>query len=281
VPFKGYRLQVGATRCKFNNLNANLKMKLAAIYNCWNDWDWLEISVKNIEKLVDGIIIIASEKSNWGEISPIPAEWIDKVIIREPFFNHPLNCETDKRNFGLSMAKKLQFTHFIQMDCDELYEREPFLKAKDRFLNEPELQGLVCRTQVYFKSPKLTLGLDHTLVPFIHKLTPFIKNEFNKGYPYAWERGNIHIDPSRSFNINSGVKMDPIIMHHYSWVRSDYEKKIRNSTARFNILKDKNLLTDLRQCKEGDYIEFYRARLARATVDFGIPEFYAASIQGL
>jgi len=256
-------------------------MRLAAIYNVWNDWDWLEISTKNIVPLVDGVIIIASEKSNWGEISTIPEQWKDKVIIREPFFNHPLNCETDKRNFGLQEARKVGYTHFISLDADELYEAEPFLRAKEAFENE-DLKGMVCRTQVYFKSPRLTLGLDHTLVPFIHKLTPTIRHEFNKHYPYAWERGNIHIDPSRSLNINSGVIMSDVIMHHYSWVRADYEKKIRNSTARNNILKDKTLLTSLRHGKEGDYIEFYRTRLARATVDFGIPEIYeASSLQGL
>lgn len=249
-------------------------MRLVAILNVWSDWDWLEISVKNLEPLVDGFIIVASEKSNWGEISPIPEYWKDKVVLREPFFNHPLNCETDKRNFGLSLAIRTGYTHFLSGDVDELYEAEPFLKAKERFHVEPDLQGLVCRTQVYFKSPKLTVGLDHTLIPFIHKLTPDIKHEFNKRYPYAWEKGNIHIDPSRSLNINSGVKMDDIIMHHYSWVREDYEKKIRNSTARNNILKDRTLLQSLMHAKEGDYIEFYRKRLARATVDFGIPEFY-------
>lgn len=253
-------------------------MKLAAIYNVWDDWQWLDISTKRIEPLVDGIIVIASEKSNWGEISPIPDRWKDRVTIREPFFNHPLNCETDKRNFGISIARQSGYTHFLQMDCDELYEEEPFLKAKERFQVEPDLQGLVCRTQVYFKSPDLTVGLDHTLVPFIHKLTPWIKNEFNRHYPYARDgKGNLHIDPSRSFNINSGVKMDDILCHHYSWLRSDYEKKIRNSTARNNIMKDKNLLTQLRHGKEGDYIEFYRTRLARASVDFGIPEFYDKS----
>src|SRR6186713_298076 len=252
-------------------------MKLVAIYNCWSDWDWLDISVDKIAPLVDGFVIVASEKSNWGELSPIPSRWKDKVDIREPFFNHPLNCETDKRNFGLQIAKQRGFTHFITLDCDELYETEAFLKAKERFHMEPDLQGLVCKTQVYFKSPKLTLGFDHTLVPFIHRLNPLIKHEFNKRYPYAWENGHLHIDPSRSLNINSGVKMDEAVMHHYSWVRSDYEKKIRNSTARNNILKDKTLLTSLRHGKEGDYIEFYRTRLARATVDFEIPEFHESS----
>jgi len=252
-------------------------MKLVAIYNVWSDWDWLDISVEKFAPLVDGFVIVASEKSNWGELSPIPSRWKDKVDIREPFFNHPLNCETDKRNFGLQIAKQRGFSHFLTLDCDELYEPEAFLKAKERFHVEPDLQGLVCRTQVYFKSPTLTLGFDHTLVPFIHRLNPLIKHEFNKRYPYAWDNGHLHIDPSRSLNINSGVKMDEAVMHHYSWVRSDYEKKIRNSTARNNILKDKTLLSNLLHAKEGDYIEFYRTRLARATVDFEIPEFHESS----
>lgn len=249
-------------------------MRLVSILNVWADYDWLEIAVKNLEKLVDGFIIVASESSNCGEKYPIPYTWKDRVFIREPFFNHPLNCETDKRNYGLDLARKQGYTHFLTGDVDEIYSPEDFLKAKERFHVEPDLQGLVCRSQVYFKSPKLTVGLDHTLVPFIHKLTPTIKHEFNKRYPYAWDRGQIHIDPSRSLNINSGVKMDEIMCEHYSWVRSDYERKIRNSTATSNILKDKSLLTTLSQCKEGDYIEFYRATLRRSEVDFGIPEFY-------
>ena len=177
-------------------------MKLVAIYNVWDDYDWLEISTKKLESLVDGFIIVASERSNWGEISPIPEYWRDKVIVREPFFNHPLNCETDKRNFGLSLAKKAGYTHFLSLDADEVYEAEPFLKAKERFHVEPDLQGLVCATQVYFKSPRLTIGLDITLVPFIHKLTSTIKHEFNRKFPYAWNNGQIKIDPSRSLNIN-------------------------------------------------------------------------------
>lgn len=257
-------------------------MNLCLIYTVWDDFDWLRHSLRIMRPLVDGVIIVASEYSNYKEHSPIPEDFkIPELVIREPFFNHPLNCETDKRNFGLQLAKQRGFTHFLTLDCDELYEEEAFLKAKQRFIDEPDLQGLVCRTQVYFKSPKLTLGFDHTLVPFIHRLNPLIKHEFNKRYPYAWDHGHLHIDPSRSLNINSGVKMDEAIMHHYSWVRTDYEKKIRNSTARNNILQDKTLLNSLLQAKEGDYIEFYRKRLARATVDFGIPEFYERPLQSI
>lgn len=256
-------------------------MRLAAIINIWNDWDWLEISVKNLEGLVNGVIVVASEKSNYGEISPIPEAWKDKVHIREPFFNHPLNCETDKRNFGLDLAKQQGYTHFISMDADELYEREAFLAAKERFHVEPGLIGLVCETQVYFGSVHLTIGKDVTLVPFIHKIVPGIKHEFNRRYPYAWDNGKIRIDPSRSLSITSGVKIDSAVMHHYSWVRKDYQKKIRNSTAKNNLLRS-SILKDLVQPTPGKFIEFYQRSLVQATVDFNIDDkIFTSTRQGL
>lgn len=245
-------------------------MKLAAIYNVWHDWDLLEYSLKNIRPLVDGVIIVASERSNYGETSPIPKT--PDIYQREPQFRDARNSETDKRNYGLKIAREQGYTHFLTMDSDEFYEPEPFLKEKERFLN-PDLKGLVCQCQTYFKSPKLTIGLDRTLVPFIHELTPTIRHEFNKRYPFAWDSSGIRIDPTRSLNINGGVERSDLIMHHYSWVRKDYQVKIRNSTARNNIQRS-TVLNDLLLAKEGAYVEFYQRHLQRSTVDFGIPEIH-------
>jgi hypothetical protein len=248
-------------------------MKLVAIYNVWHDWDLLEYSLKNIRPLVDGVIIVASERSNYGEFSPIPN--LPDIYQREPQFRNARNSETDKRNYGLKIARDQGYTHFLTMDSDEFYEPEPFLKEKEKFKN-PELKGLVCQCQTYFKSPGLTIGLDHTLVPFIHELTPTIRHEFNRGYPFAWINGGIKIDPTRSFNITSGVERTDLIMHHYSWVRKDYQLKIRNSTAKTNIERS-TVLNDLLVAKEGAYVEFYQRHLQRSTVNFGIPEIHEHS----
>jgi hypothetical protein len=245
-------------------------MRLVAIYNIWNDWDLLEHSLKNIRPLVDGVIIVASENSNHGEFSPIPD--IADVYRREPQFRYARNSETDKRNYGLMVARGQNYTHFLTMDADEFYEQEVFLKEKEKFKN-PDLKGLVCQCQTYFKSPQLTIGLDTTLVPFIHELTPTIRHEFNRRYPFAWIDGGIKIDPTRSLNINSGVERTDLIMHHYSWVRKDYKLKIRNSTARLNLERS-TVLNDLLVAKEGSYVEFYQRHLQRSTVDFGIPEIH-------
>lgn len=252
-------------------------VKLAAIYNVWNDWDLLYHSTENIRPLVDGIIIIASEKSNYGEISPIPYWSRDKVFIREPQLHHPMNCETDKRNYGLNIARQEGYTHFIMLDCDELYNPVDFLREKQRFIDNPDLAGLVCATQVYFKSPTLTIGLDTTLVPFIHKITPTLKHEFNRRFPFAWEGHNIRIDPTRSLNIDSGVEWSEIVMHHFSYIRSDLKKKIRNSTARANIEKS-TLIEDYKNAKAGGYCEFYKKTLHSVPNYFNLPEMVDLSI---
>lgn len=250
-------------------------MRLAAIYCVWGDWDLLTLSIENIFQQVDGIIVVYSRKSNYGEMSD-PPDGLSfpgnvELFQREPFLRYPMHAETDKRNYGLDIAKKQGYTHFIMMDSDEFYEPEPFLKEKERFLN-PNLNGLACASQVYFKSPKLTIGLDTTRVTFIHKITPGLRFEFNRNYPFAFDKRSIYIDPTRQLNITNGVEWSNIIMHHYSWVREDYEKKIRNSTARANIERS-TIREDLISAKLGGFCKFYGKTLSAATVDFNLPEF--------
>lgn len=243
-------------------------MRLCLIYNVWNDWDLLDHSVRIMEPLVDGIIVVASSRSNYGEISPVPERWVNRVIFREPKFHVPMHSETDKRNYGLDVARKAGYTHFLTIDADEFYEPEPFLKAKELFKN-PNLKGLVCNCQTYFNNSGLTMGLDTTLVPFIHELTPTIKHDFNQKYPFAWIDGKIRIDPTRSLNINSGVERIDLIMHHMSWVRKDLEKKVRNSTARKNLERS-TIIKDVREAKHGSYIPFYDKFLYDTPDLFGI-----------
>jgi hypothetical protein len=246
-------------------------MKLAAIFICWADWDLLEHALKNIYPLVDGVIIVASETSNFGEKHPVP-DWPD-IYQREPNLRlDPRTSETDKRNFGLGIAREQGYTHYIAMDADEFYEPEPFLKAK-QYIEEKDLNGLVCQCRTYFKSPQLTIGLDSTLVPFIHKITPTLRHEFNKNYPFAWIDGQIRIDPTRSLNINSGVETtDLVTLEHYSWIRSDYQKKIRNSTARRNLERS-SILKDLSNAKPGYFCEFYQKTLMETDNLFNLPEW--------
>jgi hypothetical protein len=245
-------------------------MRLVAIFHCWHDWYLLRYAVDNIRQLVDGVIIIGSTKSNYGEYCAIPKEWHNSELhVREPRYHIPLHSETDKRNYGLDVARREGYTHFITLDSDELYKQEDFLKAKERFKENPNLIGIVCPLVVYFKSPTLSAGRDVTLVPHIHRLTSDIKHEFNRDYPFAWSKGQIQIDPSRSLNINYGVEYMDIEMHHYSYVRQDLEVKIRNSTARKNIERS-TIREDYANARPGYYCKFYKKVLTEVPNYFNI-----------
>src|SRR3989304_7958131 len=259
-------------------------MKLASIVNVWFDAsELLPYCIKNLSDCgVDGIIIIWSEASNHREVVKdylkLEDFWpgvfpIIFIVQREPFLHYPLHCETDKRNFGIEKARELGYTHFLNCDSDELYKPEEFKKAKERFKNEPDLKGLVCPSEVFFKSPCLTVGRDVTLVPFIHELTPTIKCEFNKSYPHAWIRNQIRIDPSRSFNINSGVEYtEDVTMFHYSYVRKNLEIKIRNSSARANLERSP-IREDYANAAPGVFNKFYGKTLQSCENIFNLPEF--------
>lgn len=254
-------------------------MKLVAIFHCWDDWKLLRQSVDNMRPLVDGIIVIGSFYSNFKEYSPIPSEWHnDELFVREPKFNLPLHSETDKRNYGIEVARSKGYTHFITCDADEMYKPEEFLKIKERFLN-PDLKGIVCPSIVYFKSPLLSIGRDVTLVPHIHVLTSNIRHAFNKLYPFAWSGKQIRIDPSRSLNINSGVEYtEDIELHHFSYIREDLEKKIRNSTARGNLERS-TIREDFENAKPGYFCKFYQKTLIEYPDYFKITDNFSSVIQ--
>lgn len=250
-------------------------MRLVAIYTVWSDCiDLLKPSVENILPVVDEVIIVFSNYSNYGHYIPFmcmdPHAQISYVNFEPNLNQSPHVNECEKRNHGLAIAKERGFTHFIGMDADEFYEREPFRIEKYR-IERYNMAGAVCPIKVYFKSPTLTAGFDHTLVPFIHKITPGLKFQLNsREYPFAYDKeGHAHIDPTRRLNISSGVEMSSVIMHHYSWLRSDYNLKIENSAARNNLRKS-SIYRDLENAAPGIYNEFYRQELKQCENIFNL-----------
>jgi len=257
-------------------------MRLAAVYNTWGDVDLLELSIKNIRPMVEMVIVIFSTTSNFGE--RLPQDEPDGSAFKFPdgcpiFFRQrepdlkktPRENETAKRNYGLHFAREMGATHFVTMDADEFYDPDEFKDAKECIQNPDYIKGFVVKCQTYFRSPTLTIGYDITLVPFIHELTPTIKHTFNRSYPYAWQGPQIRIDPTRSLNINSGVQLTDFTMFHFSWVRTDYRRKIRNSTAKSNLERS-TILEDLKNAKAGYFCTYYQKTLVECENKFHIPE---------
>lgn len=204
-------------------------MKLAAIYNLWDGAELLRGSMECLKDHVDLFIIVYQEVSNFGEqYDPFQDVNIDGFnclkIKYDPVSIAGSINERAKRNLGISSAKNLGFTHFIMMDTDEYYE--DFGAAKQEYLKAGK-PGSVCKLYTYFKKPTLRFVTeDGYFVPFIHELKEHtVTGERN--YPY-------YVDPTRRVNEND-VALLPVHMHHFSWVRKDIERKIRNSSAKINL----------------------------------------------
>lgn len=229
---------------------------LVGIYCVW-DHELLRASVDNILKSVDKVIIVYSNFSNYGDFMRFPIEeYKDCILVQhEPSDGQiPHKNEQAKRNRGLEEAKKIGAKYLITMDQDEFYQ-EGDVRFWYEYLKHCDVDGLVCRSHVYFGSPTLTIGEDVTFVPFIHKITANLKFVFTPDYPYTKHEGKLRIDPTRRFNLTTNVRLIGCIMHHMSWVRSDYNDKIDNSSAGSLKKIKQEILVDLQNAKEGYFVK--------------------------
>lgn len=249
-------------------------MKLAAIYNVWDGVELLKGSIEQLS--VDLLIIVYQDISNFGEafdpMIRMKADGIDKlpnVVFHKyvPSLKTGFKNETNKREIGLSIAKKNNCTHFLHMDCDEYYDKEDFKYAKNYILDN-NIKGSVCKIYTYFKKPIWRLeSPEGYYVPFIHELKP--TTSISKTYPF-------YVDLTRRIS-EKEIKEIPIFMHHFSWVRENIERKCNNSSAKQNILRG-SLLKDYYCTKlftnpDGYYLKDFNKRLILVENKFNVQGF--------
>lgn len=246
-------------------------MKLAAIYNVWDNWEMLEPSIESIRADTELVVVVAQRVSNWGQSAPIWQKLflerlnrqglIDRLIWIEPNYKEPKwqlaqAMEKAKRQAGIDFAVQQGCTHFVSMDSDEFYREYEFHFMREWIAASPIRlkQSFACSIQVYYKSPNLKLDeLDETYVPFICPLpakTGGVKN------------CNLLIDPTRRTAANyHPLNFAEIKMHHFSWVRKGgIQDKLRNSTARMNIYKPA-IIKEWEKAEAGTVLaEIYRGK---------------------
>jgi hypothetical protein len=233
-------------------------MKLAALYNVWDGDELLLGSIKQIQDHVDTIVIIYQDVSNFGEQYHPNVEYISECIrVGVKIFVYKYNPvvggggfnERAKRNMAIEIARKAGCTHFFHIDVDEYYEN--FSVIKEAYI-QADRSGSVLKLFTYFKEPTLRFeNPDNYYVPFIHQLKPDTTAGSFKQYPF-------YVDPTRRVNEIDVIEL-PFFMHHFSWVRKDIMRKVRNSTARSNIDKT-TLVTDYLSpdTKEGTLVRDYQ-----------------------
>jgi len=205
--------------------------KLAAIYNIWDGVELLKGSIDCIKNHVDLIIIVYQNTSNFGEpfapLSDIDTSDVEAYhcpVIYEKYTPIAMGGtfnEQNKRNIGITIARKNGCSHFFHIDVDEYYE--DFGKSFEEYM-ELGSSGSVCPIYTYFKKPTWRLEtLDNYYVPFIHHLKDHTASGYGFNYKY-------YVDPTRVIN-EADVSILSTPMHHYSWVRNDIKRKARNSSA--------------------------------------------------
>lgn len=227
-------------------------MKLAAIYNIWDGEEWLEKSINSIREHVDVVICVSSLYSGWGEFYPGGLTKAQELKKRGLVDSHrkfdgsgsnPQKIEINKRLRGLELAKEQGCTHFLYMDCDELYNPKQFAEARN-MVDKNNYAATACSIQSYYKWKYKAKNLDNYYVPFICKI--FNSTTHARRFP-------AYVDPTRGVKPNKPFYLfssEEVVMHHHTWSRNDIKRKFNNSTAKMNGNND-HLLKTYNDIKEG------------------------------
>lgn len=229
-------------------------MKLISVYNVFDGEEFLERSIRSIRDHVDEVYAVCQDKAYNGykySGGYDMVKHLSSIGLIDKVFHWEGTKQIEKRQFCLQVAKGNGATHFLGMDCDEIYDSLDFLVAKEKAM---KLKGSYCKIKTYFKSEDLTIGLDNYYVPFIHKID---KNSYTGARDYP-----VLVDPRRA--INGGAEEVDIIMHHYSWVRNDISIKHKSHDS-VNLIDSSGLMQDYENAKEGYYIEHYKKTLQRCS----------------
>lgn len=251
-------------------------MKLVAIYNVFDGEEFLEASIKQIRRHCDTVMAVVQRTSNLGYqyegglrtcLLLKSKGLIDTIAEYKPDLSVPaIQNELTKRQLSVDLAKKIGFTHFLLIDCDEFYRSDQFARCKQA-VEENGWIATVSPIQSYFKTPTLTIGLDSYFVPFIHQLSPDTCLH-NVHYPYK-------VDPTRSVRLLEGSTVfcfipDDLTMHHYTWVRHDIFRKVNNSSCRDYIFNQSGLLKDYQSATVGYHVSHFKKTLMLCDDHFGL-----------
>src|SRR5579859_6104118 len=210
-------------------------MRLIALYSVFDGEELLEGSVRQIRGLVDFVLCSVQTVSYTGQKYEGGLEkarelkrmgLVDEVAVYTPSGEVGTQINELRKRFGaIQLGYKAGFSHFIHMDCDEYYLPEEFARVK-QFVEEGGFDGSLVYSKTYFKRPDWVMDdVDRTFFTFIHKYRADLAC-CGSNFPYV-------CDPTRTVNAKNIKVLDRemITLHHYSWVRNDVLRKLRNSST--------------------------------------------------
>lgn len=203
-------------------------------YNVFDGIELLQHSIDCIRKSVDYINVVYQTVSNRGEKDETvlkqlqQIKGIDELIPYSPnLYIQPKQNETIKRQVGFDIARSRGCKYWINMDTDEMYIKSEFQKAFQTFV-DGNYDSSACQMITYYK------WYDRAIFPFETYYVPlFFKVDNRTLGSHKWD---VVADSSRKLQ-QGKLKVfsrEEIQMHHYSLIRKDFAKKIRNKSAAVN-----------------------------------------------
>ena len=238
-------------------------MKLGISYNLFDGEELLEASINSVREEAFHVSVVYQTKSYYGNdanpkllslLSGLKRQGlIDEIYLYDVDFSKSPkhDYERQKRDIGLTIAKKAGCSHFLSMDVDEFYDNNQLRSAKN-YIVKKRIENSAVSIVEYLKKPEYKLLNGYTFepvspynfyVPFIMKINKFFSQKHNcKWYPCL-------VDPSRALNNKDKFYLFPIqdvVMHHMSTVRADLYKKYANSNLNMGDEKTKKLVQEIK-----------------------------------
>lgn len=237
--------------------------RLALTINAFDASELLETLITEIRDQVDYVAAFYQNRSYWNnamakedveEIHRLnKLGLIDELIEFKPdFAKYARQQETDKRNQGIVMMREKGYSHILNIDADELYDKDQFRAAKE----EINKFGWPI---TYWSYINYYRDFEHYLV---YPFRPFVNGIHSTYFTYTFNGpAPGPTDPTRRiFNpLNIGTYLFPdevIRMCHGAWVRKDIRKKLENWSAKDHFNDKPELInkcvSQYENWKEGD-----------------------------
>lgn len=243
-----------------------MEIRIALLYTTWtgDDMEMLKRSIENNSVCADGVIVGFQCISNRNEYSRHfkmqdslnSSDVAIKLFHWEPDLTKSTKeNERIKHNKMIQFAKREGYTHFILCAGDHFYEPKQIEFAKKWHLEHPEIDVSITRMITYYKNENWCLyPLESYCMPFIHKIKP--ETEISKTVKYP-----VVVDPSVKVNASTFhvFKENEVILHHYSMIRKDIEKKFRNAAAsvRWSKEQTENFISEYQNAELGHKLAYF------------------------
>lgn len=222
--------------------------KIKSLCLCINAFDaseLLETLITEIRDEVDWVIALYQNESycgNKADQEDLEELWrlkniglIDELIEFKGDKSKPhREQETDKRNYGIMLARERGHSHFLSIDSDEFYNKDQFREAKKQ-INENGWNVTYWSYVNYYKD------FEHYLM---YPFKPYVTGICSTYFTFLFNGpAPGPTDPTRRINNPYNIGMyvfpdDVILMAHASWIRKDIRKKLENWSAKSYFNKE-------------------------------------------